>query len=195
MKKTAVAVIACGHGKNGSMGSQTTENLDQGISVWRFLNGYGNHSELICSGMALIPASDPPVTQEDLINDYLDEQKGISNGIFAEKTKDNLKLYDKTWGNAIEIVDVAIAMDIGEVYVVDQAVHLPRLKLALWYVARLAHYNLRVVGNPAELNASNQAKWVVKSTLRFWLYERAVTILEIVWLLSHGSQVRKHFRK
>jgi hypothetical protein len=194
MKKMAVAVIACGHGENGTIGSQTKVNLDQGLSIWGFLTGYGNPSELICSGMALIPARNPPVTQEDLMKDYLKE-KGISNGIFAEKTKDNLKLYNKSWGNAIEIVDVAIAMDIGEVYVVDQAVHLPRLKLALWYVARLAHYNLRVVGNPAELNASNQAQWVVKSTLRFWLYERAVTILEIIWLLSHRSQIRKHYKK
>jgi len=191
-----VAIFGLGYGAKGTLGSQTETALHQGISVWKFLVGYQVYPMLICSGMAMLPGSDPPVTQEDLMAAYV-EAEGAS-GLFAQKTEETLVLYNKTWGNAIELLDMAIGNKLGEaeVYLVDHPMHLPRLKLALWWVSRLAHYKgLRLVGNPTEINVSNQAQWVAKSNLRFWLYEKAVTVYQVWWLLIHSGQIKQHFEK
>lgn len=192
-----VAIFGLGYGTNGTLGSQTEVALKQGVSVWKWLVECKTSPTLICSGMAIISGgSNPPVTQEDLMAAYV-KAEGASS-LFAQKTEETLALYNKTWGNAIEIVDMAIKnhMDTVDVYLVDHPTHLPRLKMALQWMSRLAHYKgLRFIGNPTEVDTSNQAQWVAKSAFRFWLYEKAVTVFQVLWLLSHSSKVKKHFEK
>lgn len=193
---TVVAVFGLGYGEDGALGSQTKTALDQGISIWKWLAKYQTSPILVCSGMAIIPGSNPPVTQEDLMATYV-EAREVS-GLFAKKTEETLTLYNKTWGNAIEIIDLLIENNLGpaDVYLVDHPVHLPRLKMALYWVNRLANYKgLRLISNPTKIDATNQGQWVAKSELRFWMYEKAVTVFQIFWLLSHSRKIKQHFEK
>lgn len=196
--KNAVVVLGFGYGKQGTMGSQTLANLKKGIFLRNDLAAYEVSAEFACSGMTVIPGSSPQRLQEGLMYRWLYnflESKGLIHlaqiVCHTDDTPENRIIYNKTQGNSLQIMHLAKTNGWEHVYIVDHPMHIPRLKIALEFMAKLSHANVDFVYVRGEIDSSNNAQRVAKYLPIYWVYERLTTIYQALWLGTHIGQLRK----
>lgn len=196
--KNAVIVLGFGYGKHGTIGSQTLANLERGISLLDDLSAYEVPAELSFSGMAVIPGSSPQRLQEDLMYGHLYRLLTIKGLIRfyqivcrTDDTPENRVIYNKTQGNALQIMHLAKKNGWEHVYIVDHPMHIPRLEIALEFMVMLSHANVDFVYVRSEIDSSNNAQSVAKYLPIYWVYERLTTIYQAFWLGTHIGQLRK----
>lgn len=196
--KNAVVVLGFGYGKHGTMGSQTLVNLKKGISLRNDLAAYEVPAELSFSGMAVIPGSSPQRLQEDLMYRWLYKfltSKGLihlaQTVCHTDDTPENRVIYNKTQGNALQIMHLAKKNGWEHIYIVDHPMHIPRLEIALEFMVMLSRANVDFVYVRSEIDSSNNAQSVAKYLPIYWVYERLTTIYQVFWLGTHIKQLRK----
>lgn len=194
--KKAVVVLGFGYGVNGSMSSQTLANYGKGQRLWFDMDDGG--VDFSCSGMAVVPGSNPPTTQEDQMYEYAETDevfRKTRNTYIASRrstdTPENRVRYNKTQGNALQILHLSKRYQWDVVYIVDHPYHIPRVKIALEFMARLAQSYVEFIYVPSEIDASDNDQMVAKCLPIYWVYEKLTTIYQAIWLSCHVAWLRK----
>jgi len=198
MEKAAVVSLGLGYSKNkGYNSSQTIENLQKGVSLFCNQKKWSEVPvELACSGMTIIPDSNPPTLQEmpmyGWVWQHLENRDLISEvRALLQDTPEIRILCKSTCGNAFQILLLAKEYGWTNVFIVDHPLHQKRLDAALQYVARLAHMNIDFVYVKVDVDASDQGQFVAKYLPVFWVYE----LLNMFYQPFQLAHRRKRFKK
>lgn len=194
--KKAVVVLGFGYGAHGSMSSQTLANYGKGEHLWFDMDD--GSVDFSCSGMAIVPGSIPPTTQENQMYEYAktDEVfRNTRNTYIAIRrssdTHENRRRYNKTQGNALQIMHMAKICGWEKIYIVDHPDHLRRLEIALEFMKRLSLSYIEFVYEPAKIDSSNNEQFVAKHLPVYRVYEKVTIIYQAIWLSSHVAWLRK----
>jgi len=194
-------LVALGFASNEEktdIGSQTIVNLETSISLWRDLIWYKESVELACSGMAVLPHSFPQTTQEERMRrwlyDRLESDGRLDLASCIRRSDDNAVnrvLYNKTQGNALQILGLAKKNGWEQVYIVDHPFHIPRLKIALECMARITHSKIDFIYVGGKIDAKDNGQLVAQYLPIYWVYERLTTLYQFLWLASHKKLIRE----
>lgn len=189
--------FASNRGKT-DIGSQTIANLEEGVSLLGDLIGYGESVDFACSGMAMLPNSFPQTTQEERMRRWLygrlESDGRLDLAPCIRRSADNpinRVLYNKTQGNAIQILKLAKQNGWGQVYIVDHPFHIPRLKIALEYMTLVTRSKIDFIYIRGEIDASDNGQFVAQYLPVYWIYERLTTLYQFLWLAFHKNLIRE----
>jgi uncharacterized SAM-binding protein YcdF (DUF218 family) len=192
--KEAIVVLGFGYYKGG-MSSQTLANYGKGLHLWFDIDD--GDVDFSCSGMAIIPGSNPPTTQENQMYEWAKRDEVFRrdrNTYIASRrstdTPENRVRYNKTQGNALQILHLTKRYRWDTVYIVDHPYHIPRLKIALEFMAKIVQSYVKFVYVPAEVDSNNNGQLVVKYLPIYWVYEKLATVYQTMWLSYHVAWLR-----
>jgi len=179
--KTGIVVVAFAFSKTkDEMGSQTMAGLKKSMNLFLDMTKHGEDVEIACSGMGFLPKSSPKVFQKKPMYEWIHEYLASQNREdlfprirYLTDISEDWAFYDKTCGNALEILRLAKEGHWVNIIVCDRPGHWYRLNIALRYISKLTGMDVDVTYVPVDIDGSDNGQLVTKYRLVYWLYELA----------------------
>lgn len=184
-------------GEKGSLGSRTIAGIKAGIEKRKSF-AHPEKIRIFISGLVPIPGGPPEFTQEELAYGWIKLYEPDLVGLLppTEDTPNNRTDDKETQGNAREIMDKIFQYHLDVVYVVDPYPHSIRLSIALEWMRKMAHSNVRFVYvNDIPVDNSNNAQFVTKLGAGYFVYEMLNIIRQTLWFWLNHKRLVKHFQE
>ncbi|MFZ2414479.1 MAG: hypothetical protein WAW33_00510 [Minisyncoccia bacterium] len=191
--KTGIVVVAFAFSKTkDEIGSQTMAGLKKGVDLFLDMTKHGESVEIACSGMGFLPKSSPKVFQKKpmykWIHGYLESQNRedlFSRIRYLNYILEDWAFYDKTCGNALEILRLVKQCHWVNIIVCDRPGHWHRLDIALQYISKLTGMDVDITYVPTDVDGGDSGQLVTKYRLVYWLYELANLWFYLPFQLAH----------